>query len=354
MYRYNIHWGQSPFNTFVCLIIRPIFVRYLHSFAEDSFGQRLWVDDARCQLLVQNLSLALQKQSNQNEPPLQNIINSKEADEFLRHFNTFYGDSDDENCAKDNPPHHAAHSSLLNRKVRSTSIDASKLIKARDAAETEEEEPHQVVITGNFPHKQHRQHKQKKRSNNHHGASSSSGEEEVEEEMMSSTTSIPAMMDAIGTLPRFEFHSKPKEESKVVKQVQSTTERSNRNTLPSKWWCPEKAIRTKVCQRFFFTNMDVANKMVGDALSQRLELKVRQNSSLLSTLPDFVPNPTVRKLASSHLEKWLQSPALSGLARKLFSSLVNNLQYVDPPLKEDVDTIENILSMKLKSNQVRS
>ena len=93
--------------------------------------------------------------------------------------------------------------------------------------------------------------------------------------------------------------------------------------------------------------------MIGSALSSRLGEKVKQNSGLLATLPDFTLVPQVRGLVASQLEKWLQSPALSGLARTLFSKLVKGLENVNPPLPEDVSTIQTILSMTLKANQVR-
>ena len=54
------------------------------------------------------------------------------------------------------------------------------------------------------------------------------------------------------------------------------------------------------------------------------------------------------------MEKWLQSPALSGLARKLFSEIVAEMQNIDPPLPEDVSAISSILSMTLKASQVRA
>ena len=92
--------------------------------------------------------------------------------------------------------------------------------------------------------------------------------------------------------------------------------------------------------------------MIGSALSARLGEKVKQNSRLLSTLPAFTRIPRVRSLAASQLEKWLQSPALSGLARKLFSTTVGRIENVDPPLPEDISAIQSILSMSLKANQV--
>jgi integrator complex subunit 1 len=54
------------------------------------------------------------------------------------------------------------------------------------------------------------------------------------------------------------------------------------------------------------------------------------------------------------LEKWLQSPALSGLARSLFSQTVSLMKNSDPPLTADLDSIDNILSMRLKANQLNA
>jgi integrator complex subunit 1 len=60
----------------------------------------------------------------------------------------------------------------------------------------------------------------------------------------------------------------------------------------------------------------------------------------------------VRKLVAANLEKWLQSPALAGLARSLFISTVNHIKIVDPPLNDDLRVIDSIVGMNLKSNQV--
>lgn len=97
-----------------------------------------------------------------------------------------------------------------------------------------------------------------------------------------------------------------------------------------------------------------AHIAIGDALEQRLDAKVKQNSRLLSTLPSFISVPEVRRLSAGCLERWLQSPAISGLARPLFGALVQSMQLVEPPLKEDIDTIDCILSMRLKANQLNT
>lgn len=111
---------------------------------------------------------------------------------------------------------------------------------------------------------------------------------------------------------------------------------------------------TRVRQRFFGANLESAREAITSTLSDRLDVKSKQNSGLLSCLPGFTSLPGVRRLIGRNLEKWLQSPALAGLARSLFSATVRQMKNVDPPLEEDLLAIESILGMRLKANQVRS
>ena len=107
--------------------------------------------------------------------------------------------------------------------------------------------------------------------------------------------------------------------------------------------------------RVFGINRNASINMVEQCLRSRLESRTKHsNSSLLACLPDFLPAvPAVRVLVSTHLEKWLQSPALADLSRSLFTKVVDSLTITNPPLQEDLDVISLILAMKLKSNQVR-
>jgi integrator complex subunit 1 len=68
----------------------------------------------------------------------------------------------------------------------------------------------------------------------------------------------------------------------------------------------------------------------------------------------FVSIPKVRSLIASNLSKWLQSPALAGLARTLFSATVNHMKHEDPPLPDDLLAIDSILAMRLKANQLNA
>ena len=90
---------------------------------------------------------------------------------------------------------------------------------------------------------------------------------------------------------------------------------------------------------------------IGVALQERLLTKTKQNSRLLQCLPVFSTVPQVRALVADHLERWLQSPALSGAARNLFSTVVGHMRS-DPPLPEDLEATNSILSMQLKANQL--
>lgn len=104
--------------------------------------------------------------------------------------------------------------------------------------------------------------------------------------------------------------------------------------------------------RFIGENLVAAQKAVVFSLKNRLDVKLKQNSGLLQCLPLFAGIAGVRLHASKKLGKWLQSPGLSNHARTLFSSIVKSLEASDPPLREDLETIDNILSMRLKANQV--
>ena len=76
-----------------------------------------------------------------------------------------------------------------------------------------------------------------------------------------------------------------------------------------------------VRQRYFGSNRVSAHNRLVISLSERLESKSKQSSNLLTTLQTFVRIPRVRQLAAENLERWLQSPAVSGN-----SSSVTNLQ----------------------------
>lgn len=107
-----------------------------------------------------------------------------------------------------------------------------------------------------------------------------------------------------------------------------------------------------VRQRYMSSNAELMYEVVSDAFEERLNSKSKQNSRLLQTLPLFLRIPRVRVLASRHLERWLQSPALAGLARTVFAEIVKHIEKADPPLFDDLEVVDNILKLKLKANQL--
>lgn len=107
----------------------------------------------------------------------------------------------------------------------------------------------------------------------------------------------------------------------------------------------------RVRSRYVGHNLDLAYEAISDALVERLSSKSKQNSRLLQALPMYLCIPRVRCLSSRHLDRWLQSPALAGLARNLLAQLTKTVSKADPPLPDDVEVIDNLLKMKLKTNQ---
>lgn len=158
--------------------------------------------------------------------------------------------------------------------------------------------------------------------------SSSSGEEEVLE-----SESLP---------------TKNTDESSSLSPVPSSAAASALRILFNLGSISKKRIRP----RYHMHCLEVAYEIISDAFQERLNSKSKQNSRLLQVLPSFLSIPRVRCLASRHLERWLQSPALAGLARTLLARMVQELCCVEPPLPDDLEVINNVLALNLKANQV--
>lgn len=156
--------------------------------------------------------------------------------------------------------------------------------------------------------------------------SSSSGEEEVLESEVLPCLSMTSTHD----------------------QSHASTDLSLRVIFSSSSPSDEQIVRS----RYVSCNVELMNEAISDAFEERLNSKSKQNSRLLQILPLFLQIPRVRVLSSRHLERWLQSPALAGLARTLFAELVKHVEKVDPPLFDDVEVVDNILKLKLKANQL--
>lgn len=280
----------------------------LHAYAEDAFGPRLWVDHKQCALFVANLQLAHDRQALEVKAVGKVLQEAELVANFYANMMSNLppdeeGVDEDEEYSNPSNPRQGSftYSSGETDLVREGSIQAHY---SEDDSDSGEEE---VVDMGSAV-----------KSTSRSGGgddSSSSGEEEI-----------------LTTEASFDVARKPPMDLYPVPSTRINLER--------------------IRPRYFGINSEVGLMGISQALSARLETKSKQNSRLLQTLPDFCTLPGVRSLIATNLEKWLQSPALSGAARTLFSTTVHHLKDCDPPLPEDLETIDSVLDMQLKANQL--
>lgn len=340
-------------------------VPLVQAYAEDCFGPRSWVDEPACQILVDNLALTHRKEN------VESSLFSQEGDEegfssdagLVADYYFNFGGQRIETNGKLSPPvvpsfkqvRRGSHSSHASQASSSLSFPSSSGMSQRpralssesfefstqhtkmttvtsndtnDADESDSGDDEEVAISTSFS-KESSFH-----DNNDGGASSSSGEED-EEEIILATRSY----DDDESSHRSSTPVPPPIRNEILKHTYPVTQRETKY----------KRIR----QRYFGLNLQYAHSAIALSLKNRLDVKSKQNSGLLQALPLFTALPQVRSLITANLEKWLQSPALAGLARSLFSTTVSMMKKVDPPLPEDLAAIDNILSMRLKANQVR-
>ncbi|GAX12642.1 hypothetical protein FisN_13Lh110 [Fistulifera solaris] len=237
------------------------------AYADDVFGPRLWIDDANCRLLVQNLELC--------------------------HRSSVIPTTSEEGMAQ---------AAMVSEAYQELSVSSPTISRGSVSSYGSSQE-------------------QGKRKRGESGNSSSSGEEDEEIELTAKGGSNKATRGR-------EISSYP------VNQTNLDLE--------------------SVRPRYFGVNFEVAVDRIASSLFERLDVKSKQNSGLLQALPMFVSIPKVRSLIASNLSKWLQSPALAGLARTLFSATVNHMKHEDPPLPDDLLAIDSILAMRLKANQLNT
>lgn len=319
-------------------------VLLVKAYAEDCFGPRSWVDEPACQLLVENL--ALSHGGDHATEDEEKAADALVVAEFYRTQESTDGSAWNHGSPVRQSQRRGSMSSIssqlslaappLTARARATSIGSvdilkpSKAIKSVSTGEghdSDSGDDEEVEISPKVDRK----------SENDDGSSSSSGEED--EEVVVPTKSFDGE-----DIPRSSPSSKVPSSTSPKKPVQQTL------TYPI---VQENLNLIRIRQRYFGLNLEYAHLAVSSSLSDRLDVKSKQNSGLLQTLPSFTSIPSVRSLITGNLEKWLQSPALSGLARSLFSRTVNMMKKIDPPLPADLEAIDNILSMRLKANQVR-
>ena len=312
------------------------------AYAEDSFGPRHWVDDERCKMLADNLALAVSEETgdlNQETLAAAEIL-SEVFDNLMRKA------QEEEKPKRRLTPPASDNSAKRNSDAASSDSDSG------------EEECIVEVSSGVTQRGSSRQGSKKKplKLSAADSDSSSSGDEGDLEEVFvanassSSSKSSPAKAKLL-----------LKSASSIEVDASSLTSSISPSPMPN---CSDPSIGSSyawhqkyldmraIRQRYVGNNRLLAHQSVSGALSHRLCAKAKQNSRLLSTLPTFMCVPGVRSIAAEQLQRWLQSPALAGLGRSLFSSIVSGMRNVEPPLPEDIKAIGSILSMKLKANQL--
>jgi integrator complex subunit 1 len=350
-------------------------VQLVQAYAEDSFGPRLWVDDEQCALLAQNLALVHTGASDSNgsddEDDAQKLRDAASVAEAYRTFDASAVTTDfpESSSGTGTPGRRGSmdsHSSLdrssgnssrVRRQLSSgrsaDSVDSRTKKNAKQGGDSDSGDEQMLVGTAASDLK--RKHDDGDSSSgeedegsdgenmakrgNGDGDSSSSGEED--EDVIMTNADSPTAQRAVQKAAKRALNFKDSNGSMSVDvAVQFYPVQQRRLNL------------TRVRRRYFGANLDSAKEAIASSLHSRLDLKTKQNSGLLQTLPSFTSVPGVRRLIAENLEKWLQSPALAGLARALFSKTVNDLENQDPPLNDDIKAINSILSMRLKANQV--
>ena len=362
---------------FVATIIYAVLEHYdhwptplVHIYADDCFGPRLWVDNKICKLLVSNLVLS-HVNSAINDSEFEEADKAKAA-VMAETYRNYWNDGTDDDAANEKHiptfsaskagPKFAMFSSSLShssswrnkkssqhhlpkrqrtgpRSFGSTSShgsesedDSSCIVQS--SATMAEHADDSLQVEPAFPTSEKRKLERSRMSN-----SSLDGEELIHKNPSVAHQDRPELTDVQ------EDTSLPRES-----EIESGTMAKHSYRYPVKQQCLRVA---RIRNRYHGENMKAAHDAIVMSLTKRLDTKSKQNSSLLQCLPSFMEIPGVRKQVAANLEKWLQSPALAGLARSLFTCTVNHIKVIDPPLSDDLQVINSIVGMNLKSNQVR-
>ena len=330
----------------------------LDIYAADCFGSRVWVDEPACALLVKNLRFAHQQQHEKQVHDDKVLQDSRKMKTAYQGFQTPSDPNNNETSTKAKEPFHRRPSlglssvgsnverGVIERSVSTESVDpavrAQIPYESMDIESIMTDDAEQLIVSAT-PSKLGRKGK-KKRSSDDSDSSSSGGEDE---QVVALSESNDGDSDAAS-------YGNSTTGAHKKEQTQSTGPSLTTQAMLEESHYPLTQDLLKlelVRQRFFGDNLVLAHEFIERALIDRVEQKSRQNSGLLQALPNFTSVPQVRRIVAQNLEKWLQSPALAGLARKLFADVVNQMENVDPPLQDDLNAINSILKMKLKANQ---
>jgi len=316
---------------------------FVRVYSEDCFGPRSWVDEASCRLFVENLALSHTiAEACDNDTPMidaQTNMDALAVSEFYE-TNTESISTSSTNTA--DISRHQSHGSLASNE--SVSVSSVQQIPTDPASSGSGVKPTPATRAVDSDEQ------------------SDSGEEEEVLPMMASAPLRASKDDG-------DSSSSGEGGDDLVASTRSYSEDENGRQSLSPGARPTEAppnVRlsypieqqdlnfTAVRQRYFGVNLESAQRAIASSLQQRLDVRSKQNSGLLQTLPLFATVPDVRRLITANLEKWLQSPALAGLARSLFAHTVSLFRNVDPLLPADLEAIDNVLSMKLKANQLNA
>ncbi|KAL7566998.1 hypothetical protein ACA910_019925 [Epithemia clementina (nom. ined.)] len=316
-------------------------MQLVEAYVVDCFGSRAWVDEEQCALLVQNLSLVHSATSEANDSLRDSAFleNASKVASAYQSFKVQRATSSTTNVKRPQGIDLMGSMQEMERTVSTDTVDSAVRAQA----------PYEIDWNGNGADEDEQERvpsipsalstilPKKRKIRGDDSSSSGGGDEEV-------------VSMAAGP-KNSEIESKP---AKMRRKSSSSVAGTGVQVQLEGAHYPlqQSALDLQlVRQRYFGENLKAAHEAIHRALLDRLEQKSRQNSGLLQTLPYFTSVPSVRSVVAENLSRWLQSPALAGLARKLFSGLVDHMQNVDPPLPEDMRAIDSILAMKLKANQ---
>ena len=351
------------------------------AYADDCFGPRLWVDNDDCKLLVENLALVHSSEVANNSNGVDEMATkSEEAQSYADYYvylvkmvpkDEKVGDNDDDNKSSSSSGSDSGEEECLvevttgtvggTAAVAPSKQDTAAAVEADDASSSSGDSDsgdEEVLVdesgtAGDGPPANPTAMALAALS--HYQGSSSESQPGSAKLGNNSTAPPNTAPDADADDVSMADPSTPIVSS-VPTEPGDAIDSSSDVLTPVDFPSQEgKALDlAPVRRRYIGPAASLAHVAIGNALEERLDAKVKQNSRLLSALPSFIAVPQVRRLSAGYLERWLQSPAISGLARPLFVALVQAMQPVEPPLKEDMDAIECILSMKLKANQLNT
>lgn len=336
-------------------------VHLVRAYAEDCFGPRLWVDNENCKLLVENLRLVHTSQPKENDnddgdAKMTDTAVLEDAARVSDHYSRMFDFlAEHESRTNSNNNHQLSPVQPRRGSVSSVGSSGGQFASLKKSSSKDDESS----VAGNGSKEKQpvkrKPPKTKRKSTSDDGASSSSGEEDEEVIVTKKSGGDDTAASSPSKKPMEADMRGSPTGSHISSDVGGKGDNSRLSSPPKRRLYPltqQKLNLLKVRQRYFGINKENAHMAISFALAERLDSKAKQNSALLQSLHSFTSAAGVRTLIAGKLEKWLQSPGLSGLARTLFTSTVKSIENCDPPKPQDLEAIRKILDMRLKANQL--